>query len=56
MASSEQCTTIYAVSQEVDLEWDLVDATKVTTVDNAGVTPQRLLFFCPSDANLRHKT
>ena len=46
MGGSEQWSTIYALAQEVDFDQELVDASKVTTVDAAGATRQPLFFLC----------
>ena len=47
MGGSEQWSTIYALAEEVDFVRELVDASKVTTVDTAGATRQPLFFLCP---------
>ena len=46
MGGSEQWSTIYSLAQEVDFDQELVDASKVTTVDAAGATRQPLIFLC----------
>ena len=46
MGGSEQWSTIYAMAQEVDFDQELVDASKVTTVDSAWATQQPLFFLC----------
>ena len=46
MGGSEQWSTIYALAQEAAFDKELVDASKVTTMDTAVATRQPLFFLC----------
>ena len=46
MGGFEQRSTIYALAEEVDFNQELVDASKVTTVDTARATRQPVFFLC----------